>query len=170
MPRARNTAAALPLEVVPPCWHTGVVPDRSGMGRFTEMIRSPTDPDRQARSTYTPAVAAQRWKKELGLRAADKGKIDPRDWCDRIVELMKDGEPRTLNAISVLLVDLCADATAGSILGESLWSLVEARMFEHTCEAPIFFRRVEGPYFPINHAGTKRRIVAAANYGDEDEA
>ena len=114
-------------------WFTGAIPDRSGLFAFTEMIRSPYDPERKPRGTHgTGKDAAMRWRRDL--------KGHPRLWGVRLAVHLQDGVPRTLNRIGVEMVDFTADIISGTALGEALWALVEAGEVEHTAQAPILFR------------------------------
>lgn len=112
-------------------WFTGALPDRSELYLFTEMIRSPYDPERSPRGTHGPGAYA-RWRRDL--------KGHPSIWGSKLAQLLMDGKPRTLNAIGIELVDFTADIVSGTALGEALWALVEAGEVEHTGEAPILFR------------------------------
>lgn len=135
-------------------WHTGEIPDRRGARRYTEMIRAPGDPERssrEARRAKHGRESTTLWRKEL--------KKHPSLWGPRILELLKDGRPRTLNAISVELVDYGADFTAGRALGEALWALVEAGAVEHTLKAPIRFRWRSEPVRAPDYEAAARRVA-----------
>lgn len=96
------------------------------------MVRSPDDPDRRPR----PVGGQEDKTPHLTFR-----KMQPHDVVDVIMELLDDGKPRTLNAISVSIWDKTADITSGTIVEEMLWRLVEDRRIEFTMEAPVLFRR-----------------------------
>jgi len=126
----------LSLEVPPdmstPQWLTRVLPDRTGMGAYLEMIRDvKNDPDRRPRPKRGEA-------KDVAPHLT-LNRTHVEDWIDPIYELLTDGRPRTLNAIGVELIDKTADITAGTPLGECLWLLVERGDLAYTASAPVLF-------------------------------
>jgi hypothetical protein len=133
-------------------WFTGnaLAEERGGAGLYVEMIRHPMDPERSPRGTHG-ADGPLRWKRDL--------KAHPSVWGARISNLLKDGKPRTLNGLSVELVDFGADITAGSPLGEALWALVEAGAVEHTGAAPLRFRWRGEPEKAPDYEAALRRVM-----------
>ena len=118
-------------------WNTGWVPDRTGMYAYVELIRGPDDPKRSPRvpvgDPRSDTMAL--WRKELL-------KSTVADWIPRVLFLLADGVPRTLNRIAVELLDKTADVVAGTPLPETLWTLALRSELHFTTEAPILFRRI----------------------------
>jgi hypothetical protein len=142
-------------------WSTGVIPDRTGLAAFTEVIRYSGDPERTSREKHRALHgpdATTRWKRDL--------KGHPSVWGPRLVELLRDRQARTLNRIGVELVDFGADTVMRTALNEALWALVEAGAVEHTIRAPIFFRwRGEPEREPDYEKAAKR----ARKFAKEDK-
>jgi hypothetical protein len=116
-------------------YHSGL-PDLSApLSRYTVFIRAPWDPERQSReerrerlgSHKAAATEWQQWRR-----------ASAEDWCARIVGLLEDGIPRTLNRIAVELVDATADAV-GDTAEAGLWLAVERGLLWWTREVPIHF-------------------------------
>lgn len=126
---------ALPAEH----WHyVRGLPDRSGAAIYVHIIRAPGDPDeRMARGAKararTPGSENDR-KKKSGT---------PEEWCARIVEHLRDGEPRTFNRITVELIGATADALLHSPIDRGLWLAVERELIAYTLAAPVFFIGIE---------------------------
>jgi hypothetical protein len=114
-------------------YHTGL-PDRSGMARYTVLIRAPWDPPRRPREVRQAAMgheaAAVEWRTWR--------KASAEQWCERIVAHLADGEPRTLNRIAVELVDATADVV-GATAQAGLWLAVERGLAWWTACAPVHF-------------------------------
>ena len=125
-------------------WLTRVLPDRSGMSAYVIMIRGKADPERPPQ----PRQHSQRDKTpHLTLRKQTR-----HAWRDSFVMLLGDGEPRTFNALCVLLSGLTADICAGLVPEDALWSLVEEGAVEFTMEAPVLFRRTSRNTQTADHA------------------
>lgn len=109
------------------------LPDRSGVGRYTHLIRALGDPDEtRARGAKARHEGAREpgWAKRAGR---------PEEWADRIVELLADGRPRTFNAIAVALLGVTADALFETPVDAGLWLAVEQRRIGWTPTAPPRF-------------------------------
>lgn len=115
-------------------WLTGGHVDRSGMAKYTHLIRHPDDPERSPRSSRRGQHS--KWR-------ADMRKGSEPIWSEAILVLLSDGVPRTFNRMMVELADYTADVAAGKAPDRALWALVEAGDVEHTQVAPILFRRRE---------------------------
>ena len=107
---------------------------RQGTSKYTLLIRSPDDPERQ-----TP-----------GMRGAYG--VDPHHKLNRMDQEQLRGliwgcltnhphEPMTFNELSVRLFDLTADVTGGTRLEDALWSLVHQGCLAITTTAPILMLR-----------------------------
>lgn len=110
-------------------WNTGAI-DREGPARYIHLIRSYRDPERTSREQRKGQVTA--WR-TLMKRPVPELKAE-------ILELLKDGKPRTFNAIGVELWDKTADILFENAPDFALWQLVDEGKLEHTLEAPIYFR------------------------------
>jgi len=111
-------------------WFTGGIPKMDGMHRYTEMIRGTDDPER-----------APRPKGGQKDRAPHRtlAKSTAKDWIPSIRKLLSDGQPRTLNAIGVTLIDKTADITSGRPFAQALWQLVQDGELAYGSPAPILF-------------------------------
>lgn len=113
------------------------MPDRSGLARFTHLIRAPGyDPPDTTPRGFEGGGNAKRTKcHELASSGT------PEQWCTRIVEHYEDGEPRTWNRTTLELVGLTADAVHGSDrpIERGLWLAVERELIAWTPSAPTFF-------------------------------
>lgn len=107
-------------------------PARHGMYKYVVMVRGPHDPSRRPRPKggVKDKAPHQTLKKTL-----------PADWAERIAAHIADGLPRTMNAISVEMLDLTADIVHGNF-EDGLWLLVADGRAEYTAQAPIYFRAV----------------------------
>lgn len=114
-------------------YYTGL-PDRSGLARYTVLIRAPGDPERRPREARQAAMgkeaAAVEWR---AWRAASA-----EEWRARIVAHLADGNPRTFNRIAVELVDATADVV-GDTAQAGLWLAVERGEVWWTSDAPVHF-------------------------------
>lgn len=116
-------------------YHCGL-PDRSGIAAFTHLIRHPSDAQRESREARHErhddvSEAAAEWKVTVG------GKVE--EWSSRIEKLLRDGEPRTFNAIVLTLTDgrLTADLAGDKPPDKALWKLVEAGTVWWACELGV---------------------------------
>ena len=110
-------------------WVTGLVADRSGIARYTVLIRAPDDPERMHEEKDYVAL----WRRRLIKDTAET-------WFFRIGDHLLDGVARTMNRIGVELLDKTADNLFETPFEEGLWQLVEERHVEHTMDAPVLFR------------------------------
>ncbi|MCC6810530.1 MAG: hypothetical protein IT381_24080 [Deltaproteobacteria bacterium] len=125
--------ASAPVEVTAD-WLTGVLPDRSGMGAYIILIRSPDDPERAPRQKGSDKAP------HLTLRKQSIAK-----WRDAIAALLEDGRAVTFNAICLELAGLTADICLDEVPEHALWSLVEQGRVTYSTEAPILFRKTLTP-------------------------
>jgi hypothetical protein len=117
-------------------WITGGHIDRSGLASFLHIIRDPDDPERSSREERRARLgdlATTEWKK---LRHKDSAPM----WREAMLKLLSDGQPRTFNAMAVIIADITADVASDGAAEGVLWSLVAEELLEHTVEAPVFFR------------------------------
>lgn len=102
------------------------MPDRRKLAVYAHLIRAAGDPkETKARG------GGQRkpgWEKRLG---------SPEDWIPKLLELAQ--EPRTFNAMCVMLVGTTADVLFDSVIDKALWLAVEREQLAWTPEAPIHF-------------------------------
>lgn len=114
---------------------TGMVPDRSGLNAFVVVIREPHDPERRPRELSAQYGRAwQRWKRKLKKTLIE-------EVAEQIMAHLEDGVARTLNRISVEMLDTTADVTFGTKFEEALWLLVRQKRVEYTPKAPVLFRK-----------------------------
>lgn len=111
-------------------WFTGGVPDMRGLRAYTEMIQSPDDPERAPRPKGGQADRAP----HVTLR-----KTTAEQWAPKILRLLSDGKPRTLNAIGITLIDKTADITSQTPFAAGLWLLVQQGKVAFGDPAPILF-------------------------------
>lgn len=108
---------------------------RSGAKVYLHLVRGPYDPERSPRAkagtegSDTLAI----WRKELNKEATGP-------WKARILDLLRDGRPRTFNEIGVTLLDKTADVLLSTPPDKALWELVAEGKVEHTNHVPIYFR------------------------------
>lgn len=122
-------------------WVTGDVVDRSGLAAYLHIIRDPDDPERSTREERRARLgdeATFEWKKLRHKNAAPM-------WREAILKLMADGQPRTFNAMAVIIADMTADVVAEGAAPDVLWALVAEEKLEHTLETPILFRLLPEP-------------------------
>lgn len=116
-------------------YFTGL-PDLSDpLSRYTLLIRAPWDPQRSSREERRERLGGHH---EAATEWRQWRKAKPEEWLERILDLMKDGEPRTFNAMAVELVDAGADAV-GDTAEAGLWLAVEKGLLWWSSEAPIQF-------------------------------
>lgn len=114
--------------------------DRHPMSGFMHVVRGPFDGDRKSREERRrgrkKGEAMVAWKKDL-----DAGKPDR--WEKPILQLMRDGRPRTFNEIMLEITNgnYTADTAYTKDPDKALWSLVESKQLEHTTQEPVLFRR-----------------------------
>lgn len=112
--------------------HTPV--DRTGMAAFAALVRAQGDPERSPR----PDKVGGRDDKRPHLTIK---KTSLATWRERIVEHLTDGVARTMNRLSVEMIDQTADTVFRSPFEAALWGLVGDGLVEHTMEIPVLFRR-----------------------------
>ncbi len=127
-------AELTPAPVAPAEWVTGQRPDISGVHVYVVLIRAPGDPER------TPRELAQRdgtaeWRRELAKKPVP-------DIEEAIALHMADGAERTMNRITVEMLDKTADVVPDSFQ-EALWGLVSKSALEFTLTAPVLFRKTK---------------------------
>jgi len=109
--------------------------DRSGLARFTILIRGPEDPDRAPRWS-------EREENERGERPTDDARKRTRMTREKArAALLADivAHPgTTYNAACVRCFGTTADVTNEDVEA-ALWSLVDNACIVHTLEAPIRF-------------------------------
>lgn len=129
-------ASLEPATSAPPAiadgWVTGQLPDRSGEFAYVVLIRAPGDPER------TPREAAARDMKADWRRALAKKPVPEIEAA--IALHMTDGAERTMNRITVEMLDKTADVVPDSF-EEALWGLVSKGLLEFTMAAPVLFRK-----------------------------
>lgn len=102
-------------EPAPPEWsYYFGVPERTGLKKYTHLIRSELDPD-ETMKRGNKNRSATHWK--------NPGSVD--EFVKKIRALMSDGRPRTFNAICVELTGTTADVWADKEPDHALWQLVE---------------------------------------------
>lgn len=140
----RGVQLALSFETAPTGSWTYLcgMPDRSGMSRFTHLIRWSGDSE------------------ETMARGA--GNRDPLHWrktksVDAFVEgiraLMLDGEPRTFNRICIEMTGATSDVWLDSPIDVALWRLVASRELWWACE--------DGAVFFLHQSAVERDAEAA---------
>lgn len=110
--------------------------DRSGLARYTHLVRSPDDPKETVKRGRGNADVAPHLtiKKTVTVEAATAS----------IRRLMADGAPRTFNRICVELTGRCADVLFEGPYDVALWKLVEEDALVLSSKiAPIRFRLAE---------------------------
>lgn len=123
------------VDTVAPAWVTGAVVDRSGVGTYMHLVRSPEDPERADIRKLPPELRDRgaEWLKSLMKSTAAS-------WEEPILLLLNDGVARTFNGIGVALLDKTADVLFESPPDAALWALVASGKVEHTMSVPVFFR------------------------------
>jgi hypothetical protein len=107
---------------------------RRGTSRYTLLIRSPTDPERQ-----TPGMrGAYGVDPHNKLNRMDAGELEALVW--RCLSA-HPGEPMTFNELSVRLFDLTADVTGDTAFERAVWSMIEHGCLAMTMEAPVLLIR-----------------------------
>jgi hypothetical protein len=95
-------------------WWTGSRPnfEHNPVSRYTIAIRSDVDPERSSREERRAKLQAMGLStEELTNEVRRLAKADPEVWVKRITQVLNDGDPRTLNRISLELLDKTADIT-----------------------------------------------------------
>jgi superfamily II DNA or RNA helicase len=118
-------------------WFSGPL-ERSGLERYTHLIRGAEDPER---SDIRALPEALRDRSSVWRR--DMKKLPPAAFREPILALLADRIPRTFNRIGVELFDKTADILLELPPDVALWELVAEGRLEHTAEAPILFRMKE---------------------------
>jgi len=115
-------------------WVTGQYVDRSGLSRYTHLIRSADDPGGTPREMRKGHQLT--WLKDMHPGTTDK-------WAKSIYKLLSDRVPRTFNRIVLELSHNLhtADVAFDKAPDHALWDLVVSRKISHTTAAPILFRR-----------------------------
>jgi hypothetical protein len=126
------TEAAPPLAVASGEWVTGQLPDRSGVQAYTVLIRAPGDPERTPRESGPRDMKAD-WRRTLMKQPVEEIEA-------AIIEHSRDGAARTLNRLSVEMIDKTADVIHDTPFEWAVWSLVSKRVLEFTMAAPVHFR------------------------------
>lgn len=113
------------------------LPDRSGIARYTHLIRGPHDGEREAREARQARIGKEAASTEW--QRLTRG--DVATWSDAIEQLMRDGASRTFNAIVLALTSgaMTADTAFGKDPDRALWRLVEAGTLWWTQDAPVHF-------------------------------
>lgn len=114
-------------------WVTGHLPDRTGAHAYTVLIRAPGDPER------TPREEGVRDRKADWRRALMKQPIEEIEAA--ITAHTQDGAARTLNRLSIEMIDKTADIIHDTPFEWAVWSLVSKRVLEFTMTAPVLFRK-----------------------------
>lgn len=117
-------------------WVTGGHVDRSGLSRYTHLIRSSEDFDRTPREFRKGKETA--WRKDL-----HPGTII--QWRHDILRVLAGGSSKTFNQIVLEITggQYTADNAFEKAPDMALWDLVEERKLSHTLQAPILFRRTK---------------------------
>lgn len=123
-------------------WHSGpyCVPGAPCEHRvrhgFTHMIRAPGDPERQTREARRARLGPGSTTEAMRSRKTRS----PDAALAEVLELLSDGEPRTLNRIGVELWDQTADVVDDRIWWAIVDAVIEGQL-EHCSRAPILLRR-----------------------------
>lgn len=114
-------------EPVPPEWsYYFGVPERTGLKKYTHLIRSELDPDETLGRGFGRDIDRKSNGKPAGRKVdhwKNPGSVD--EFVKKIRALMSDGRPRTFNAICVELTGTTADVWADKEPDHALWQLVE---------------------------------------------
>lgn len=114
-------------------WVTGQLPDRSDMFAYVVLIRAPGDPERTPRELAKRDGTAE-WRRVLMKRPVAE--------IETAISLhMADGSARTMNRISVEMIDKTADVVHDTPFEWALWGLVSKGQLEFTMQAPVLFRK-----------------------------
>ncbi len=129
-------AEPTPAPVVAPTeWVTGQRPDISGVYVYVVLIRAPGDPERTPREESARDMKAD-WRRTLAKKPVSE--------IEAAIALhMADGAERTMNRITVEMLDKTADVVPDSFQ-EALWGLVSKSALEFTMTAPVLFRKTKG--------------------------
>lgn len=145
-----------PRDLAALTWVTGLTADRSGMGAYTHLIRSPDDPERGDIRLLPEHLRDRRadWHRSLT-------KTPSSAFRRPLLLLLAEATPRTFNALGVALLDKTADVLLETPPDVALWWLVERGLVEHSMEAPILFRATE--------LGREALVFGEGLLGDEPE-
>lgn len=132
---ATESTAPPPAEA--PEWLTAQLPDLSGIQSYIVLIRAPDDPERTPRESGSRDMRAE-WRRALMKQPV--AEIEA-----AILLHMADGVARTLNRLSVEMIDKTADIIFETPFDAALWSLVSKGVVEFTVGAPVLFRKVGHP-------------------------
>lgn len=125
-----SAAAQLPIETE---WVTGQLPERDGMFAYVVLIRATGDPERTPRELSKRDGTAE-WRRVLMKRPVEE--------IEAAITLhMQDGIARTMNRLSVEMIDKTADIVHDTPFEWALWSLVSKSAVEFTMAAPVMFRK-----------------------------
>lgn len=119
---------------MPFAYFTSAAADRSGLARYTHLIRAKGDPERSPR----PRGGRKDKAPHLTMRRAGPEAV--RSWREAIAALLRDRTPRTFHRLCVEIGDIEGSIGFEEAPDEALWSLVGEGILEHTLQAPILFR------------------------------
>lgn len=117
-------------------WFTRCRPnyEKQPMSEYTIIIHGPNDPERKPR----PAGGqADRFPHHT------LSKLSESQIAKLILDLLSDGEARTLNRIGIEIWDKPSSILSGSKVEEVLWELVMDGTLEFTRVSPILFRTTD---------------------------
>lgn len=112
-------------------WFTKCMPIIKGADKYTIVIRHPDDPERAPR----PKGGRKDKAPHRSLNKMSEKKI-----ARQVLQLLGDGEPRTLNRIGVELWGKTADVTFGTRVEDVLWQMCKDGYLSFTMRAPIMFK------------------------------
>lgn len=124
-----------------PTWqyHTGL-PDRSGLAKYTHLIMWAGDPEETLGRGFGRNVDRKSNGKPAGRKPDHwKHTFSVDVYKQKIMELMKDGEPRTFNCICVQITGTNAHVWFEKEPDLALWSLVEEGRLCWACELGTTF-------------------------------
>lgn len=104
---------------------------------YSHLVRSIHDEERLSREERVERYGSEEvrgWRK-----AKQMGTV--KDWSEKLLCLMNDGECRTFNQMCLDLTDreLTADFFHRGVLEEAMWGLVADGKLEHTTSVPVYF-------------------------------
>lgn len=108
-------------------YHFGM-PDRDGLGRYTHLIMSKLDPE-ETMLRGSKVRDPNHWRKTYSVE----------EWQERILHHLRDGEPRTFNAICVELTGTTANIWMDEPPDQALWSLCEENLIAWSCNLGAVF-------------------------------
>lgn len=123
-PRAKRKRVEIPDEQPRWTYHVGL-PDRSGLARYTHLIRGPEDLD-ETMPRHKGRRDPIHWKKISQ---------DTSHWKSKILEFFDAHEgPATWNTIAVTITGTTADIWMDDVPDRALWELVEEFALAWACE------------------------------------